>query len=465
MATITKESIGQLHEKISVKLERSDYLPTFEKSLKDYRKKVNIPGFRPGKVPSGMIKKMYGPSLFMDEVLKTVDKELIGYLQNENIEIFAQPLPMENADIAKLDVHNPGDYTFDFEIGLKPEFELADLSTADIKAYNIEITDEMITKEIERLQNRFGNMTDKEEVDGEENIVNVTFEELDADGNVVEGGRKVEDSVLLKYFSEETRKDFLGKKVGDEVVITLGNAFSDGDAEYIGKDLGLNPEDASTKDKKFKVSITKIGLLEKRALDEEFFEQLHPGGEVKNEEDLKQKTKDEIFKYWATQSRNQIHDQIFHQLVDNTKIDFPEAFLRKWMVTQNQPQEGKPGKTEEEVDKEMPSFLNQLKWTLISDKIVNENSITVAPEELREFTKQQLFNYMGGNAPMVEEQDWVHDYVERMMKDRKYVEESYNRLQSEKVFEWAEKQIKPTPTPINADDFTKMVSEHQHHHH
>ena len=466
MATITKEPIGQLHEKISVKLDKTDYFPAFEKSLKEHSKKANIPGFRPGKVPSGMIKKMYGPSLFMDEVLRSVDKELIAYLQKENLDIFAQPLPMETSDLANLDVNNPGEYNFEFEIGLKPDFELADLAAADIKAYNIDITDEMVNSEIERQQNRFGNMADKEEVDGDDNVLNLVFEELDADGNNFEGGKKVEDSLLLKYFAEEIRKDFIGKKAEENVIITLGNAFADGEAANIAKDLGLDENDATTKDKKYKVVITKVGQLEKRELDEAFFEQLHPGGEVKTEDDLKTKTREEIFSYWAGQSRNQIHDQIFHSLVDNTKIDFPEAFLRRWMVTQNkEQQEGAPAKTEEQVEKEMPTFLNQLKWTLISDKIVNNNNISISPEELREFTKQQLFSYMGGNAPMVEEQPWIHDYVERMMKDRKYVEDSYTRLQSEKIFEWAEKQVKPASTAITADEFTKMVTEHQHHHH
>lgn len=466
MATITKEPIGQLHEKISVKLDKTDYLPGFEKSLKEYSKKANIPGFRPGKVPSGMIKKMYGPSLFMDEVLRSVDKELIDYLQKENVEIFAQPLPLETGDLSHLDVNAPGEYSFDFEIGLKPDFELIDLGNADIKAYNIDVTDEMVDSEIERLQNRFGNTEDKEVVEDEENILNVSFQELDEAGNPLEEGKKAEDSVLLKYFSKKAQKDFTGKKPGDSVTITLGKAFAEGEAQNIAKDLGLNEDDASSKDKKFSVAITKVGKLEKRELNEEFFEQLYPGGEVKSEDDLKTKTRDEIYRYWAGQSRNQIHDQIFHSLVDNTAIDFPETFLRKWMVTQNsQPQNGQPAKTEEQIEKEMPTFLNQLKWTLISDKIVNANSINVSPEELKDFTKQQLFNYMGGNAPMVEEQDWVNDYVDRMMKDRKYVEESYNRLQSEKIFEWAEKQIKPTSTAISADDFTKMVNEHQHAHH
>jgi trigger factor len=125
MATVTKENIGLLHEKLTVKLEKTDYLPSFEKALKEYSKKANIPGFRKGMVPSGLIKKMYGPSLFTDEVLKTVDKELIGYLQNDKVEIFAQPLPLES-DFKQLDVNNPSDYSFEFEIGMKPEFQLPD---------------------------------------------------------------------------------------------------------------------------------------------------------------------------------------------------------------------------------------------------------------------------------------------------------------------------------------------------
>ncbi len=463
MATITKENIGQLHEKINVKLDKADYLPTFEKSLKEYSKKANIPGFRPGKVPAGMIKKMYGPSLFTDEVLRSVDKELIGYLENEKLDIFAQPLPAET-DLKDIDHNNPGEYNFEFEIGLKPDFNLSDLATANITAYNIDITDEMINSEVERLQNRYGNMSDKETVDSDNNVLNLIFTEVDEAGNTIEDGIVKDNSLLLKYFTEKVRPEFMGKKAGDTVVIKLGEAFEDKELEFVADDLGLNKDEAATKDKNFKVEITKAGVLEKRELNEEFFEQLYPGGAIKTEEDFRQKIKDEIVQYWAVQSRNQIHDQVFHSLVDNTKIDFPEAFLKKWLVVQNsQPQEGKPAKSEEDIEKEMPTFLNQLKWNLISDKIVNNNGIQISPDEIRDFAKQQLFSYMGGNAPMVEEQPWVHDYVERMMKDRKYVEESYNRLQSEKVFQWAETQIKPASKAISADDFTKMVSEHHHH--
>ncbi|WP_346237859.1 trigger factor [Niabella insulamsoli] len=465
MATITKEPIGQSHEKISVKIDKADYLPSFEKSLKEYSKKASIQGFRPGKVPAGLIKKMYGASLFTDEVLKSVDKELINHLQEEKAEIFAQPLPLDT-DLAKLNVNSPDDYTFEFEIGLKPAFELADLAKADITAYNIDITDEMIEEEVERLQNRYGNMTDKEAVDGANNVLNVTFVETDAQGNEIENGLRKENSLLLSYFKDAVQKELNGKKVGDHIDIVLADAFEDKELEFIASDLGLNKDEDADIKKQFRLNISKISELEKKELNEEFFNQLYPEGDVKTEADFRTKVKDQIFNYWASQSRNQIQDQIFHKLVDQTSIEFPETFLRKWLVTQNaQPQEGQPAKTEEQIDAEMPNFLNQLKWTLISEKIVKDQHIDVKPDELRAFAQAQLFSYMGGMMPNDTEQPWVNDYIDRMMKDRKYIEDAYNRIQSQKVFEWAETQIKPTSQQISADDFSKMVNEHQHAHH
>lgn len=468
MATITQEKIGPLHEKLSVKLEKTDYLPGFEKALKEYSKKANIPGFRPGKVPAGLIKKMYGPSLFMDEVLRSVDKEIVTYLDTNKVNIFAQPLPLEN-DLTKLDVSQPGDYDFHFEIGLKPDFKMLDLAKTDITGYNIDITDAMVTEEVERLQNRYGNMTDKDAVEAEDNVVNVTFTETDAEGNEPEGGIKKDNSLLVKYFAPAVRKELMGKKATDSISIKLGEAFEEKELDFIAPDLGLDKEDAGTKEKTFKLTITKVGLLEKKELNEEFFAQLYPAGDVKTEEDFKARIKDEIYNYWASQSRNQIHDQLFHKLVDDTNIEFPETFLKNWLTTQNnQPQEGEdkqPVKTAEEIEAEMPSFLNQLKWTLITEKIVTDNGIQVAPDEIRDFAKQQLFQYMGGAMGATDDQPWVNDYIDRMMRDRKYVDDAYNRLQSQKVFEWAETKIKPKATSISVEDFSKMVSEHQHHHH
>lgn len=458
MATVTKENIGLLHEKLTVKLEKTDYLPSFEKALKEYSKKANIPGFRKGMVPSGLIKKMYGPSLFTDEVLKSVDRELIGYLQNDKLDIFAQPLPLES-DFRQLDVNNPADYTFHFEIGMKPEFQLPDLAKAKTTRYVVTVTDEMVENEITRLQNRYGNMKDEETVTTEDNVLNVLFTETDAAGNEVEAGIKKDNSILVKYFAEKFRKNWMGKKTGDSENTQLKNAFDEKEREWIIGDLGLNKDDASSADRHFKIEITKVGLMEKRELNEEFFNQLYPNQEVKTEDDFRNKIKEEIQAYWNGQATNQIHDQVFHQLVDHTEIKFPEGFLKKWVKSQ-----GETPKSDEEVEAEFPKFISQLKWTLISDKIVQDNAIQVSPDEIRSFAKQQLFSYMGG-ANLSDDQPWVADYVEKMMKDRKYVEDAYSRLQTQKIFEWAATQVKPADKDITADDFTKMVEEHQHHHH
>ena len=463
MATITKENIGLLHEKLIVKLEKTDYLPSFEKALKEYSKKANIPGFRKGMVPAGLIKKMYGTSLFMDEVLKTVDRELIGYLQNDNPDIFAQPLPLET-DISQIDVNNPVDYTFHFEIGMKPEFQLPDLAKAKLTRYVVAVTDDMISKEVDRLQNRYGNMKDQDTVNTEENVLNVIFTEVDDNANTVEGGATKDNSLLVKYFKADFRNNIMGKTINDFVVVQLDKAFDDKELDFIMTDLGLDKEDAAAKQKHFKIQITKIGLLEKRELNEEFFNQLYPNGEVKTEADLRNKLKEEIQNYWNGQARNQIHDQVFHQLVDHTAIKFPEGFLKKWIKTQNESGKNPEPKSDEQVEKEFPSFLSQLKWTLITDKIVQDNAIQVAPDEIRGFAKQQLFSYMGG-ANLSDDQPWVTDYIEKMMKDKKYVEDSYHRIQTQKIFEWTETQVRPADKDISAEDFTKMVEEHQHHHH
>jgi len=457
MATVTRENIGRLNDKLTLALSKEDYLPAFEKTLKDYGKKANIPGFRKGMVPAGLIRKMYGNSLFTDEVLRSVDRELVKYLEGEKLEIFAQPLPDE-INLQQLNVNSPTDYHFSFEIGLKPDFQLADLGTSKTTRYKVEVTDEMINNEISRLQNRYGTMKDQDQVGSEDNVLNVTFIEADENGNEIADGIRKDNSLLVKYFAENIRKDLFGKATNDFIIITLKSAFDDKEREWVIGDLGLNKEDELAGDKSFKLLITKIGLLEKKELNEDFFKQLYPAGDVKSEAEFRNKIKDEIQAYWDGQARSQLQHQAYHELLDHTVIEFPEGFLKKWMKTQ-----GEKTKTDEDVESEFPVFINQLKWTLISDKIVAENAIQVTSEEIRNFARQQLFGYMGASA-LDEEQPWVKDYIEKMMKDRKYIEDAYSRLQGQKILDWAETQLKPDETAITADEFMKLVEAHQHHH-
>jgi trigger factor len=456
MATVTQQEVAPLQKQLDVTILKEDYLPSFEQALKDYSKKANIPGFRKGMVPAGLIKKMYGHSLFMDEVLKIVDKEVVNYLETEKLQIFAQPLPKE-MNLSQIDVTNPGDYTFSFDVGMKPEFQLPDFSQIPVKRYVIDISDDMIEEEVERLRNRYGNMTEPEAVTGDENVLNVTFKETDETGNEIERGIVKENSVLVKYFKENIRPTLIGKQQGEEIQLNLEDAFEGKELEWILNDLGLD----SASGRHFKIAITKVGLVEKRELNEEFYEQLFPGSEVKNEEDFKNKIRQQLQTQWNGESRNQLHHQLYHQLLEGTNIELPENFLKNWMKTQGAEGEQKSG---EEVENEFPTFKNQLKWSLITEKLISENDIQVQQDEIRQFAKQQLFGYMGG-AALDEEQQWVRDYIDKMMKDRKYVEESYSRIQTQKMFDWMEGNLNPVETSISKEDFMRMNETHKHEHH
>jgi trigger factor len=456
MATVTQQDVAPLHKHLNVTINKEDYLPTFEKSLKEYSKKANIPGFRKGMVPAGLIRKMYGNSLFVDEVLKTVDKEVFQYLEKEKLDIFAQPLPV-NMNLGQLDVNHPNNYTFTFEVGMKPDFQLPDLSKEKVKRYKVQVTDEMLNEEVQRLRTRYGNMTEPETVTNDENVLNVSFAETDANGNEIEGGIKKDNSLLVKYFKENFRPNLIGKKKEDTIQLKLDDVFEGQEKEWVLNDLGID----SATDKYFKLTITKVGLVEARELNEEFFAQLFPNEEIKTEEAFRQRIKEESQKQWDAESRNQLQHSLYHILLDHTHIDFPAEFLKRWLKTQGQ---NNQQKTDEEVENEFPHFVNQLKWTLITEKLIQQNNIQVQSDEIRQFAKQQLLGYMGMQA-LDEEQQWVRDYIDRMMKDRKYVEDAYNRLQTQKLFDWAETHVNAEETPITKEEFLHMNEQHQHHHH
>jgi len=459
MATVTRENIGLLTDKIIVNVAKGDYLPSFEKALKNYGKQANIPGFRKGMVPAGLIKKMYGNSVFTDEVLRTVEKELTTYMTNEKLEIFAQPLPLPENDARQIDMSKPDDYSFAFEVGLKPAFNLADLGTAKLTRYKVEVTPAMIDEEVDRQRTRNGKMTEPGTVTDDENVLNLQFTETDAAGLPVEGGVSKDNSLLVKYFNEATRPKWMGLKKDDSLVLQLSSAFDEKEKEWVLNDLGLSKEDPAAADKYFKATLTKVGLIEKADLNEEFFKAAAPNKDIKTEEEFRNYIRDEIQAYWDGQSGNQLQHSLYHVLLDHTHIEFPEAFLKRWMQTG-----GEHPKSQAEVEHEFPSFVSQLKWTLIVDKVAQENNIEVSPDDIREFAKQQLFGYMGMPAGG-EEQPWIADYVQRMMQDRKFVEETVHRIRTDKVFAWAGTQIHPTEKAISREEFQHMQEEHQHHHH
>jgi len=455
MATVVRENMGLLHDKLTVKVSKDDYYPSFDKKLKEYSKTANIPGFRKGMVPAGMIKKMYGSSIFTDEILKAVEKELYSYLNTEKPDLFGQPLPL-TTDMSGMDINNPADYEFGFEIGLKPDYSLADLAKAKPTLHKVLATDQMVDEEISRMQVKGGKMTEPEAIDNEENVLNLLFKEADAEGKESEGGVVKENSVILKYLVPAVQKKFMGKKTGDQVLVQLSKAFDKDKLAMMLEDLGFEKEDAEAAKKYFNLEVVKIGLVEKRELEEGFFKEIYPGKEIKTEEELRTAIKEEIQQYWEGQSRNQLQDQLYHYLIDETKMEFPADFLKRWLQTG-----GEKPKTAEEAETEFPAFCNQLKWTLISDKLIKENKLEVTNEELRDYMKAEVMRYFG-TMNMGEDTSWIESYIDRMMKDEKQVDSSYRRLITEKLFSWVEGQVKAKEKEVTPEELAAMQHHHAH---
>ena len=452
MATVSRENIGVLNDKITVTLTRQDYFPAFEQSLKKYAKTANIPGFRKGMVPAGMIKKMYGSSVFTDEVLRTVEKELNTYMTEEKLEIFAQPLPLDN-DARQIDMNNPADYSFGFEVGLRPAIEIKPENISVIR-HRVQITDEMMNAEIERLQTRHGKMTEPEEVNNEENVLNVSFAETDENANVVEDGINKANSLLVKYFSEAYRSQLMGKKKDDTLQVSLNEAFDEKEREWIVSDLGLK-DDATAGDKRFQMTITKIGFVEKPEMNEEFFAGAFPGRNVLNEDDMRNAVREDLQAQFDVQSKNQLHDQIYHDLIDNTPLEFPEGFLKRWME-----KGGEEPKTAEEAEKEYPAFVNSLKWSLITQQLTDEYKIVVEPNEIKDFAKQQIMGYMG--VQTLEDAPWMDSYAESMLKDKKFIENTYYQLQTTRMFNVLEGMVNVQEDSVTAEQLAGMQHNHAH---
>jgi trigger factor len=406
-------------------------------------------------VPVGMVKKMYGTGIFQDEILKTVEKELYNYLNTEKPDIFAQPLPMDN-DLRGIDMNNPADFDFGFEIGLKPDYTLAPLDKAKVTLNKVKATDAMVEEEITRMQIKAGKMTEPETVESEECVLNILFTEADKEGTVVEGGASKENSVIVKYLTAATQKKFMGKKIGDVVTVQLSKAFEEDKLAAFVQDLGFAPDDKEAGKKYFNMEIVKIGLVEKRELNEEFFKEVYPTKDIKTEEELRNNLREEIQQYWDNQSKNQLQDQLYHYLLDDTNMEFPAEFLKRWLQTG-----GEEAKTAEQAEAEYPGFSNQLKWTLISDKLIQDNKLQVTNEELREYMKVEVMRYFG-TMDMGGDTSWIESYIDRMMKDEKQVDSSYRRLITEKLFSWIETQVKPKEKEVTAEELAGMMHNHQH---
>ncbi len=461
MATVTRENIGTLHDKITVKLTKEDYMPSFEKSLKQYAKQANVPGFRKGMVPSGMVRKMYGQSIFGEEIFRSASKQLEEYLINEKLNIFAQPLALPLNESFKLDMNNPADANFDFEIGLKPDFEITPLANnAKLTAYKIEVSDKMLVDETDRIRRRYGKVEDKEAIDSKEDILYATYEACDEAGNIFADSTKVEDTVLMERLPEALVEKLMGKKAEDSIVfkpseIATGEALS----TFIKEAL---KQEVTAADNYFKLNITKVGLLQVRDLDAELYAQVFPNDDIKDEAIFTEKLKGELSKEYDRIGKERLQNEMYELLVHGTQIELPVTFLKRWMKEGQE----KP-RSEAEVEKEFPSFDHQLRWTLISDKLILDNGIQVTKENVLDELKGRVLSYFGMKAGEEAEETapWLDSYMQKVMKDEKTMEETYRRMMFDKLFQWLETKFDVTEQSINEEEFFKLANAHDMHHH
>lgn len=444
MATVTRSNSGLLTDIIAVQVDKNDYLPAFEKALKQYGKQANIPGFRKGMVPVQVVKKMYGKSVFTDEILRTVETEINKFLEQEKPEIFGQPLATEenNNVVTTLDINNPSDYTFTFEIGLRPEVKVADLSAANITRRNVSVTDEMLSEQIAYIKKQYGNKKDIDTVTSVDNGVELS---------IVEQGTEEAKTQAAEVKDFKNAESLIGKKAEETFTGKFADIFEAKLADFLTTQFGEGAED-----KTYVVFIKSINEVEDAELNEELLEKILPGKEIKTAEAFSEFLKNDIETYWQGQTKNQVNDEIYHFLLDNTTVDLPEAFLKRWLKNA-----GENPRTDAEVEAEYPAFANSLRWNVITDEIAKEAKLEVAPEEVEEFTKNQLLAYMGG--AQLGEADWIDEYVKRQLQDRKYLEQAYQQIYTNKVFENATgKVVNYNDEYVSVEEFTAKQHHHAH---
>lgn len=457
MATIHRENIGVLNDRITVQLAQGDYMPQFQKALKDYSRKASLPGFRKGMVPAGLIKKMHGESILAEEVTKTVEKELSEYLKSEKLDLFGQPIS-ENREEVKMDVNEPRDYTFDFEVGLKPEVSLAILDSGfSFTRYKIKVTDAEVDEEVKRVRQKAGETREIEVVGSENDVLHLAFTPSDADGKVAEGTEAKTEKFILSFFAPDTRTQLMGKKPGDVLVIRLSEALEDKELDWMTRNWELG-EGAG--DRYYEIRIDKIEEIVPRELTEDLFNEVYPGSEIKTEEEFRARILKDDENYWAQEAGKRLDNEIFEKLVHETPLEFPVAYFKKWIK-----RDGEQPKTDEEVEAQYGQFEHDMRWSLISGKIIADQGIEVSPEELREDFKDRIRAYFGPSADEQAADGRLDQFADSMLRDEKAVNETYSKLITTKLFHWLREKAQIEEKELTADEFLALPHNHHHHEH
>lgn len=451
--------IGDQHAKLKVTVAPEDYREQVKVVLKDYAKRANLKGFRKGKVPVSVVRRMYGKGIVFEELNKVISKGLGEYLEEENVPLVGEPLPVTK-DI-DFDENAEQDYEFEFELGLAPEFQLNYGLAGENSLYNVEIDDDTLEKEIGTLQNTYGPMTNPEESQ-EGDILFGKLSEIDADGNVVEEGwqkmftmnaERIEDEDLKKTMAD-------GKKPEDTFEVTMAQALrNDNEIRRFWETNVKNEKirDVSdeqleeVKSKKFQFEVRKINRIEKMEIGQELFDKAFGEGTVTTEDEFRDKLKSDMVTFFERESKRFYRSKTIKALIEGMELPLPDDFLKRWLVATREQV------TEENIEELYGSYVRSLKWKLIVEKMQEDNaSIKVEEADLRAKAEESVKAQFGQMLADGNE-DRLSTFVDYYLQDEKMSGRMFDELVEEKVFTHLEEQNPPATEDITATEFLEVL--------
>jgi len=445
---ITRENIDDLNAVLRVQVEKADYEGNVEKVLRDYRKKANIKGFRPGMVPFGLIKKMYGKAVQIEEINKLVGESIQKYLADEKVEILGDPLPKTD-DHEHIDFDTQESFTFSFDLGLAPEFEVKLSHKNKVNYYEIEADEKMKKDYLDNYTRRYGSFI-KGEASEEKDMLKGKIESLDPEGNPVEGGLFADDTTLSVDLikDKKIKKQFTGKAVNDHVDFDLRKAFPN-DFEIAGI-LKKQKDEVSDINGNFRFTINEISRFTPAEINQELFDRIYGEGIVNSEDEFMKKIDDEISASLKNESDYKLSADLKNTALEKTEFSLPEEFLKRWLLRVNDKT------TEEQIEKEFDTFRKDLKWQLIRNKIAKANEMKITEEELlkeaENITRLQFRQY--GLFYATEEQ--VTNYAKETLKREEDAKRIADKILEDKVTELLKGMVKLENKKVTIEEFNKL---------
>lgn len=451
---ISFENPDKINGLMTLTVEETDYKEAVEKKLKDYRKKANVPGFRPGNVPMGMIKKQYGMAVKMDEVNKLVGENIYKYVRENDIPMLGEPLPNEKQ--MEQDLEKDGDYTFIFDIAVAPEVKIELTDKDKINYYTIKVDDKLIDEQVETFAQRAGHQEKVETYDPElRDMIKGDLVEVGTRGKVKEDGIKVSDAIMMPQYIKVAaqKKLFDGCKLGDKITFNPKKAYPDNDAE-IASLLKMKKEEVADLKSNFTFEIKEISRFVKAEINQQLFDQIYGEGKVKSEEEFRNKIAKDIEAQMEGNSEYRFLIDLRKYCEDKVgELKFPEELLKRVMQNNNKDRE------EDFVEKNFEGSLKELKWHLIKEKLVADNDIKIEQDDIKAAAKNsaraQFAQYGMTNVP----DEYLDKYADDLLKKQEQVQAFIDRAIEQKLTEALKKVVKLTKKKVSLDDFNKLFEE------